>query len=206
MSLRQRRREHVEQLILEAATRAFSAGGYHGTSMEDVAREVDCAAATLYGYFKGKGELFTRLMADKTADYLSGLAAAIDGSEGFEAGLDAYLDHWAAYARKNEAFLRIIIEVMVGGGAGHNPEPEQMEVVRQAYLGLIQRIMQRGIDEEALREENTTLLSEALIGMTHSLTFAWLHGDGPPDIESTITLGRHIFLRGATTPRDGAIR
>lgn len=206
MSLRERRREHTEQMILEAATLAFAAGGFHGTSMDDIAREVDCAPATLYGYFKGKTELFARLLADRTAVYMSGLLTAVEASEGFEGGLDAFLDHWVAYSQEHEAFLRILVDLMMTGGSGHAPEPAQMEAVRRSYLGLIGQIMERGVDEGALSVQDPGLLAEALLGMTHSLTFAWLHGQGPGGIDSNISLVRHIFLRGAACVGDGEQR
>ena len=206
MSLRDRRREHTEQMILEAATVAFAAGGYHGTSMEDVAREVDCAPATLYGYFKGKSELFGRLLADRTAAYLSGVSGAVEASEGFEPGLDAFLDHWVAYSVQHEVFLRILVDMMISGGSDHSPQPEQMEAVRQVYLGLITSIMQRGIDEGALAAEDPSLLAEVLIGMTHSLTFAWIHGGGSGGIGTHIRLARHVFLHGAGATLDGEQR
>ena len=63
MSLRARPRERTVSVILDAASRVFAERGYHGTLMEDVAHSVGCAPATLYGYFKGKGELFGRLVA-----------------------------------------------------------------------------------------------------------------------------------------------
>ncbi|GAB2995700.1 TetR/AcrR family transcriptional regulator [Amycolatopsis acidiphila] len=63
-----------KQLIVEAAGRAFSRRGYHGTSMEEIAAGVGITGAALYRHFPNKYALFVdcaHVMADR-------LVAALD--------------------------------------------------------------------------------------------------------------------------------
>ncbi|MBI5277735.1 MAG: TetR/AcrR family transcriptional regulator [Burkholderiales bacterium] len=54
---RQRRRQRVEDEILEGATQMFLAKGIGATTMQDIATEVDVAQGTLYNYFPNKEAL-----------------------------------------------------------------------------------------------------------------------------------------------------
>lgn len=47
--------------ILEAAARAFARSGYKSATMADIAREAGYTAASLYGYFSSKEEIFRGL-------------------------------------------------------------------------------------------------------------------------------------------------
>src|SRR5689334_6947454 len=54
---RQRRRQRVEDQILDGATQMFLAKGIGATTMQDIATEVDVAQGTLYNYFPNKEAL-----------------------------------------------------------------------------------------------------------------------------------------------------
>jgi AcrR family transcriptional regulator len=58
---KQRERERRRQQILVAAKRVFSSNGFSGATMEDIAREAELSAGTLYLYFRNKDELFSSL-------------------------------------------------------------------------------------------------------------------------------------------------
>ena len=58
---KQRERERRRQQIIVAAKRVFSEKGYSKSTMEDIAREAELSAGTLYLYFKNKDELYASL-------------------------------------------------------------------------------------------------------------------------------------------------
>ena len=57
----------TEQLILEAATREFSAKGFHGARTTAIASEAGVTHAMLHYYFRSKEKLFERIFTDKMA-------------------------------------------------------------------------------------------------------------------------------------------
>ena len=61
---------HARLDILEAATRAFSRPGLHGTTMQDIAREAGYTAASLYTYFKSKQEIVDAMSNQLTDEYI----------------------------------------------------------------------------------------------------------------------------------------
>jgi TetR/AcrR family acrAB operon transcriptional repressor len=53
--------------ILDAALRVFSRKGYSGTTLEDVAAEAGVTRGAVYWHFKGKADLYTALLQERTA-------------------------------------------------------------------------------------------------------------------------------------------
>lgn len=55
--------------ILLAASELFTACGYHGTSMDALARQANVSKATLYSHFDDKAALYRALVEMKMADF-----------------------------------------------------------------------------------------------------------------------------------------
>lgn len=75
---RARQREHTRRRILDAALELFSARGYAGTSMDDIADRADVARRTLFNHFPAKKAILTAWREDR-ADQL---AAALSDAAG----------------------------------------------------------------------------------------------------------------------------
>ena len=58
---KEREKERRRQQIMVAAKRVFIEKGFVGATMEDIAREAELSAGTLYLYFKNKNELYASL-------------------------------------------------------------------------------------------------------------------------------------------------
>jgi len=56
------KRQEYRQEILKAAEKVVSQKGYSAMTMDDVAREAEFSKATLYHYFKGKGEIILQII------------------------------------------------------------------------------------------------------------------------------------------------
>jgi AcrR family transcriptional regulator len=59
----ERRRLEYRRSIIEAAEKVIVARGYSAMTMDDVAREAQLSKATLYRYFRAKGELLLEILA-----------------------------------------------------------------------------------------------------------------------------------------------
>lgn len=58
---KQREKEQMRRLILDAALEIFLEKGYYQTSMRNIADKIEYSAGTLYLYFKEKDEIFLAL-------------------------------------------------------------------------------------------------------------------------------------------------
>ena len=81
--------------ILDAAQEAFAAGGYHGTSLDDVARAAGVSKALIYEHFTSKRDLHASLLQDHVDELVLRLHAnartGATGEERLRGGVDAFL-------------------------------------------------------------------------------------------------------------------
>jgi AcrR family transcriptional regulator len=200
--LREERREHAIRLILTSATEVFAERGYNGTSMDDIAQRVDCAPATLYGYFKGKAKIFSRIWEEKSVEYLDGVAATLSGGGDFNAALNAYFSHFEGSVEKNADFVRLLITVLRTHDTGAFPEGETHQEHQHRYMGLLTDLMQRGIDEGALDTHPPELLAISFLGMLHATVYAWMLTGAEAPFAGLIDHVRSLFLNGAAKGSD----
>jgi AcrR family transcriptional regulator len=71
--------EGKRQAILAAAKRLFAARGFHGSSVSDLAREVDLPVGSIYTYFESKEAIVTTVIEEGWEGFFEDLAAAIGG-------------------------------------------------------------------------------------------------------------------------------
>jgi AcrR family transcriptional regulator len=198
MSLRERKRENTIEMILEAAADVFGTNGYHGASMEDIAKTTGCATATLYGYFRSKEELFTRLITQRMNDYLKGVQDATDQTTGFWEGIDAYFSHFVEHSKRHEAFNKVLLLVMRTPTAGTHPDPEDANAFNEAYLGLVCSIVQRGIDEGILKATSPIPTAVNISGMLHANWFASLLEPLGHDLADGVANIKFLLLGGVS--------
>jgi len=197
MSLREQRRAHTIELILEAASRAFGDQGFYSTSMEDIAQEAGCGTGTLYGYFSGKAEIFSRLVSDLTERFLQGADAAVDEAEDFDSALSGYLAVFQDMALKDGTVLGLLLSMFQSHEVDALPDAEVMRRADERHIALLTRLMQQGIKEGVLRKMEPQLPALALMGIIHSFIFGWLGGLFGEDPAAAINTCTQLFLDGA---------
>jgi AcrR family transcriptional regulator len=108
--------ERAPDRILEAAEQLFSARGYSGVSVRDVAERAEVKKASVFYHFGSKPELFQRVLDRYYTAHARVLeAAAGDGRDvrdGMHRLLDAYLD----FIEDNHRWVRLV-QLASGGEA-----------------------------------------------------------------------------------------
>jgi AcrR family transcriptional regulator len=182
--------QRTRQAILDAALALFAEKGYFGTSLRDVATAVGVRESALYNYFPGKDALFQALLAAESAEKTEQLSALLDAP--------------AADARD-------LLERIAGGVLERFVQPRQeqlfrilmsdgMRLAREGRINLLERmqsrlpqleaIMQRLIDEGALRQADPELLVMQFFGPL--LLWRQLHAIGA---KRAVIRHRHAFAR-----------
>jgi AcrR family transcriptional regulator len=143
MSMEQRRAQ-----LLDAATRAFARGGYHGTSTDSVAREAGVSQPYVCRIFGTKLELFLEVFALATQRIRLALEAVLD-----ERPFDPDNDHDAArlataYNQLSDRDHRQVI--MHGCSAGDVDEIAEQS--RDSMAEICRTIRRTGWDPERCRE------------------------------------------------------
>jgi AcrR family transcriptional regulator len=159
--------------LLDVARKVFGRNGFHGVSMDDVAREAGVTKPILYDHFSSKEALYLALLdADSLAleeRIRSALAAPTGNRERIRASFQAYFEFVDEHA---EGF-RLLMQETVGAN----------DVFRSGVGRVRDRIMQEVSDlivresKGRLDREDADTVALALVGMVET---AARHGPGGP--------------------------
>jgi AcrR family transcriptional regulator len=151
--------ERREQL-LDVALRVFSASGFHGSSMNDVAEAAGVTKPVLYQHFASKRELYLALL-DTAGEHVNAviLAAAADATgphDQVTRGVRAYF-HWVAEHR--DSFL-----LLFGDGGRRDEEfTEAVRLVEMRMANDLAPLIRAEIDPE-----HQTILAHGIVGLAET--------------------------------------
>lgn len=175
----------TEQAFIEAATRLFAQRGFRGTSISDLARELNLTTASLYYYVNGKQELLARVLQTGMADFLTRLQA-IEDDPGepyvkFERAVENHIDFIITRPDVVRIFMRYRSMLT-------DTPREHYQQILDHYEGLFTTIL---VNAQTAAGETTdiTLLRQVVLGMINSIV-EWYRPDGrlaADEIKSQVT-------------------
>ena len=93
--------------ILKAAQRLFAEKGYHGVSIDEIARQVHVSPAILYRHFKSKQMLYDAVLQEMSGQRESYVQTVINSDTSFEDVLTGMTQVYIDSIRQNPDLLRI---------------------------------------------------------------------------------------------------
>jgi AcrR family transcriptional regulator len=152
------RRRHQ---LLDVARELFAAGGFHATSMDDVAEAAGVTKPVLYQHFPSKRALYRELLEDVGARLMSDITAAAapadSGRERVQNGIAAYF----RFVTRNQPAFRLLF------GASVRNDAEFAEVA-SAVLEHMADAVAVMVDVD-LPAEQKAVLAHAIIGMAEAV-------------------------------------
>lgn len=141
--------ENRRELVLEAATRAFSRGGYAGTSTDAVAREAGVSQPYVVRMFGTKLELFLLVFA-RSVDRIRLAFEAVIATENFDPADES------GWERLSLAYFELLsdrdfLQVMMHGFAASSIE-EIGELSRRCMGDIFATLQATGADDERIRD------------------------------------------------------
>jgi AcrR family transcriptional regulator len=150
------------QQLLDVARDVFSEGGFHATSMDDVALRAGVTKPVLYQHFPSKRALYVELLNDTGAHLLRALEQATShapsGRERVEQGFAAYF----RFVVHNRSAFRLLF------GASMRSDPEFSRSVEATIAAAVEAISP--LIEIPATQEQRTVLANALVGMAESVS------------------------------------
>jgi len=135
------------RLILDHAARLLRSGGYHQTTLREIAEAVGIRKASLYYHFGSKEEIVEAVVNDGVRFVHEGVVAALAATEGapprerLEAAIRGHLAALHGHGDYTSASIKVF-------NFGAAPAPESVRAVRRAYedvwRGLIAELQQAG--------------------------------------------------------------
>jgi AcrR family transcriptional regulator len=108
LSTRQRlSAEARREVIEEAASEVFAERGYHGASIDDIARRSGVSPPVVYDHFESKQDLYKRLLERHQAELLELWRVQLAGDDPPDRRLERALNAWFEYIESHPAWLMI---------------------------------------------------------------------------------------------------
>jgi AcrR family transcriptional regulator len=178
LSRKEREVERTRRDILEAAARSFARKGFHATTMEHIAVESGYAASSLYTYFKGKDDIYQSLLRVIADEFATTFAEPVLPELDFRARFEWLLRRQFSLAEERREFLVMFAasqSTLPGQPLGDGASPEREHYSR--FVQLMAELLQRGIDEGALRGNDATDFAHWVVATTNVTCFRWVSGE-----------------------------
>src|SRR5919197_1210986 len=161
--------------LLAVARRLFGRSGFHGVSMDQVAREAGVTKPILYDHFVSKEELYVALLDADAQELERQVRAALSARRGnrerIRQSFQAYFDFVDEHAAEFKLFVQ---ETMVAGDVVRS----KVQGVRDHILGEVSDLIVRE-SRGAVDREDADTVALALVGMVE--TVARRDPGGPKD-------------------------
>jgi len=161
----QRRRQ-----LLDVALETFAAEGFHGTSMDDVARAAGVTKPVLYQHFTSKQALYDELVEEMSRRLQETIAKAVADAAGprqqVEEGFRAYF-RWSI--GQGAAFRVLFSE--------HNRTDEDIAGAVARIEAVMADRVAALIDIDGLTDDERHVLARGVVGIAESTSRHWLRLD-----------------------------
>jgi AcrR family transcriptional regulator len=109
-SLRDQQKAATRQRLLEAAGTVFARRGFHGASVEEIAREAGATTGALYANFSGKEDLFLELFDCTMTEDVRGYSEASGNAATLEDAARGGADRWMEVLSERPEYFPLFIE------------------------------------------------------------------------------------------------
>jgi AcrR family transcriptional regulator len=109
-SLRDEQKALSRRRLLDAAEAVFARAGFHGASVDAIAREAGATTGALYSNFTSKEELFLALFEERIATDVGDYSQIVSTGTTVEAQARGAADRWMAILRERPDYFPLLIE------------------------------------------------------------------------------------------------
>src|SRR5256885_7728281 len=108
--IREEHRALTRTRVLEAARRVFARRGFHGASLDEIAREAGATTGAIYSNFAGKEDLFLALFEDHVASQNRKYREIFNRGQNLEERSRGGADDWMAFLHDEPDSFPLMIE------------------------------------------------------------------------------------------------
>ena len=150
--------------LLDVARRVFGNSGFHGVSMEDVAKEAGITKPILYDHFSSKKDLYLALLDADLADLHEKVREALDSPAGNRERIRRSFQAYFRFVHEQAEGFRLMMQETVGAEKDFRARVERFRAQTVSEVAdLIQRESAGRLDRE-----RAEIVALALIGMAET--------------------------------------
>jgi TetR/AcrR family fatty acid metabolism transcriptional regulator len=184
------------QRILDAALRAFAEQGFYNTKISDVANYANVADGTIYLYFKNKDDLLISLFEDRMDWIIDRVTSAIEKSDGsvIDQIRNLIRMHFQMAIDRPKLAEFITVELRQSTKFVKEYKNERF----YDYLGVMEGLLEKGINEGIFREDlDKQLVARSIFGaLDEGLLALTLADSDQSDVEERTEQTSNMFIHG----------
>jgi AcrR family transcriptional regulator len=168
------RSAETRERLRSAATTAFAARGFHGTSTRDIAAEAGMSPAALYVHYSSKEELLHEISREGHVRTLTLIEQAAASAGSATDQLDAVIRHFTADHARTATTARIVNYEL------SSLSPEHLEDVldlRRRISAALRNLIARGIEAGEFETSDPEMAATALLSLGIDVA-RWYRPDG----------------------------
>jgi AcrR family transcriptional regulator len=166
LSLRDEQKALTRRRLLDAAETIFAGRGFHGASVEEIAREAGATTGALYSNFAGKEDLFLALFEERIATDVGDYSEIVGSGTTLDQQARGVADHWMAILRQRPDYFPLLIEFWayaIREPKLRKPLADRFAALREASARLVlEGAERRGISPSAEFGDRMGLVINAL--------------------------------------------
>ena len=185
---REREKEELREIILDAASEMFAQEGYANVSMRKIADKIEYSPTTIYLYFKDKSDLLNQI-CEETFGKLIEMVAAIEAEDSdapincLQKGMRAYIEFGLKYPNHYEVtFITPIMDFL-----GQEVHPYEGSSGQKAFEHITRQVvgsMQAG----QIKQGDVAVISQTIWAAIHGVTALLIGHQDFPFVEKEILI------------------
>lgn len=191
---------HATELILSAAAEVFVVKGFHGATIDDVARASGYSPAAIYKYFGSRDALFARLWSRVALRFESLLDESVRTQGPFVPRLRWLVTRLGLMLETEPASLVAFLAHRPFQAHPEGSFERQALARHRRQLRKVERFMADGIARGELRGGEPADYALLLLGLLFEFAHGWLVAHRHEPLPSQVERLVELFLRGAAGP------
>ena len=184
--------------LVASAAKLFAERGYHATSMADITETAGLQRGGIYHYINSKSDLLYMIHENVIAPLADELHAIEERADPPAFALRQLAHAFLGSISSHNEEVRVVLHEWKA--IEENPDWERIRAGRRALEQIVERVLQRGVDEGVFDVADIRLASMAFLNMlNHSYT--WYDPAGRWPAELVADEFSDIFLGGIETMR-----
>ena len=180
------------ETILEAAHRVFSAKGYEGATIQEIAEAAGIAKGTVYLYYESKLDLYWATLKQGMEELRVQTVAAVGAAASPEEAIRAFIRTKADHFEKHRDFFAMYFTEFGQAVVMRAPCQQAIDDSYIAQTGILAEAIAKGIEEGRVRPVNARKVAFAVFDVTRGLvarrTRGWSSATLDEDVETAFDL------------------
>src|SRR5436190_10599703 len=153
--------------LLDVALEAFAQRGFHGTSMDEVAKAAGVTKPVLYQHFGSKRDLYRELLDDVGQRLLEEVQKATAAAGGPRQQVTGGFEAYFRFVAEHESAFRLLF-----GGDGRERDDEFADAVRRVEDAMAEAIA--ALIEADIDADHRRLLAYGIVGLAETTSRYWV--------------------------------